>query len=126
MALRIKSVARINPQKPTEAPKYYASAAQRDTITLDALASQISKISSVSRGDIYSVLITLVETMPKELLDGKIVQLGNFGSFALNVDSKPVDTPEQVNGDIIEGAHVVFRPGVEMKDEFKKVKVYMD
>ncbi len=126
MALRIKSVARINPQKPTEAPKYYAMAAQRDTMSLDDLAVQISKISSISRGDVYSVLLTLVDTMPKELLDGKVVQLGKLGSFALNVDSKPVDTPEQVNGDIIEGAHVVFRPGTEMKDAFSKVKVYMD
>ncbi len=115
MSVRIKPVARRNPLKPTEAPKYYAVPDGRDVATLDAVANQISKISSISRGDVYSVLLTLLDVIPGELLDGKVVQLGKLGSFALNLKSEPAETPEAVTADKVTKAHIVFRPSSELK-----------
>lgn len=118
MSILIKTVERANPQN-REEKKYYAAVANRDAIDLDGLANIISHYSSLSRGDIYSVLVNLVDTVPAQLLDGKVVHLGKLGSMSLNVKSEGVATPEEVNGDTVKSVHIIFRPTAEVKKDLK-------
>jgi predicted histone-like DNA-binding protein len=77
---------------------------------LDGLADLVSKFSSLSKGDVHSVLINLLEAIPNELLDGKVVKLVKLDSLSLNVDSDGVATAKEVTGDLVKSVHVVFRP----------------
>ncbi|MGV8093756.1 MAG: hypothetical protein AB2L24_18000 [Mangrovibacterium sp.] len=99
MSILIKAVQRPNPQN-REEKKFYATVATRSTMDLDGLADLASKFSSLSRGDIYSTLLNLFDALPKELLDGTIVQLGKLGNMSINVDNEGVATAEEVTGDI--------------------------
>lgn len=117
MSILIKAVGRQNPQDRAAAPKYYPVAANRDDIDIDGLTDVISKISSLSRGDVNSTLLTLLDVIPKELLDGKMVRLGKLGSLSLNLDADGVDSPEQVTSDKVKAVHIVFRPSEELKDD---------
>ena len=123
MSILIKTVERKNPQNREAAPKYYAAVATRGNIDLDGLTSQISKVSSLSRGDVYSALLALLDVIPKELLDGKVVKLGKLGSLSLNLDSEGVDSAEEVTGDIVKSVHVVFRPSQELKDDLQRFSI---
>jgi len=116
MSILIKAVERSNPQN-REEKKFYAAVATRGEIDLDGLADLASKFSSLSRGDIYSVLLNLLDAIPSELLDGKVVKLGKLGSLYLNLTSEGVATAEEVTGDTVKDVHIVFRPSKEFKDE---------
>ena len=122
MSILIKAMERANPQN-REEKKYYASVATRGTIDLDGLSDLVCKFSSLSKGDVYSVLINLLDAIPDELLDGKVVKLGKLGSLSLNVDSEGVATAEEVTGDRVKSVHVVFRPGQELKDDLEKFTI---
>jgi len=122
MSILIKAVERANPQNRDE-KKFYATVATRGMIDLDGLAGVISEFSSLSRGDIYSVLLNLLDAIPKELLDGKTVKLGKLGTMSLNVDCEGVATAEEVTGDIVKSVHVVFRPSQELKDDLDKFSI---
>jgi predicted histone-like DNA-binding protein len=122
MSILIKAVERANPQNRNE-KKYYATVATRGTTDLDGLADLVSKFSSLSKGDVHSVLLNLLDAIPNELLDGKVVKLGKLGSLSLNVDSEGVATAEEVTGDRVKSVHVVFRPGLEFKSDLDKFTI---
>jgi predicted histone-like DNA-binding protein len=122
MSILIKPIERANPLN-REEKKYYASVATRGTIDLDGLADLICKFSSLSKGDVHSVLFNLLDAIPHELLDGKVVKLGKLGSLSLNVDSEGVATAEEVTGDLVKSVHVIFRPGQEFKDDLDKFSI---
>jgi predicted histone-like DNA-binding protein len=117
MSILIKPVERKNPQNREAAPKFYPTVASRGTIDIDGLTNQISMISSLSRGDVYSVILSLLDIVPKELLDGKLVKLGKLGSLSLNLDAEGVDSADKVTADKVKSVHIVFRPSQELKDD---------
>ncbi len=122
MSILIKAQERANPQN-REEKKFYASVATRGTTDLDGLASMVSKFSSLSKGDVHSVLLNLLDAIPNELLDGKVVKLGKLGSMSLNVESEGVATAEEVTGDLVKAVHIVFRPTEEFKSELEKFTI---
>jgi predicted histone-like DNA-binding protein len=122
MSILIKAVERANPLK-REEKKYYASVATRGTIDLDGLCELICKFSSLSKGDVNSVLLNLFDAIPIELLDGKVVKLGKLGSLSLNVDGAGVATAQEVTGDLVKSVHVIFRPSKEFKDDLDKFTI---
>lgn len=60
--------------------------------------------------------------MPKELVQGKSVKLGDFGSFRLSLSSDGAETEEQFNATMIKNAKIIFTPGTQLKSEIAKVK----
>jgi len=74
-------------------------------------------MSSLSRGDVYSTILSLLDIIPKELLDGKMVKLGKLGSLSLNLDAEGVDSADKVTADKVKSVHIVFRPSQELKDD---------
>lgn len=123
MSILIKAVGRQNPQDRAAAPKYYPVVANRDVIDIDGLTNQISMISSLSRGDVNSALLSLLDIIPKELLDGKIVKLGKLGSLSLNLDAEGADSAENVTADKVKSVHIVFRPTQELRDDLSNFSI---
>ena len=88
--------------------------AQRKT-DLDTLAKLIARESTVSRTDVYSVLLALLDTIVLELSEGRSVDLIKLGSFGITVKSNGELTADLVTGHMVKGAKVVYRPGKEVR-----------
>jgi predicted histone-like DNA-binding protein len=126
MAVNYKAVPKRNPSKQDEAPKFYAQVVSSGDMTVRQLAKQISAISTVSVADTMAVIEAFLEVVPQALADGKIVRLGDFGSFNLAVNSEgAVDAPT-LSKNQIKKVSVRFRPGKEFSNvtnavEFSKL-----
>lgn len=113
MSTKYNVVARINPSDRTAPAKYYPSVKSTGRVTLRQLSSQIAEISTVSSVDTMAVLEALLTIIPREISNGNIVELGDFGSFFLRTKSEGSDTPEEVSAANITKTLPQFRPGKE-------------
>jgi len=113
MAVNYKAVAKLNPQQRQNPPRFYANIVTKGNVTLRQLAKEISVISTVSVADTMAVLEGLLEVVPKELANGNIVRLGDFGSFNLSISSEGVAGAKELSKDQIKKTSVKFRAGKE-------------
>jgi predicted histone-like DNA-binding protein len=111
MTVKYTAVARRKPGDPPEASKYYPNVKSSGRVTLRQLAQSIADISTVSTVDTVAVLEALLKVIPRELANGNIVQLGDFGSFSLRVRGEGAATPEEVTARHITKILATFRPG---------------
>jgi predicted histone-like DNA-binding protein len=115
MAILITAVGKINPSQPAEPMLYYPRAVQSGVVDLDKLTEQISNSTTLTETDCHAVIISLVNTVSKALDDGKIVRLGQLGTFQVSVKGTASATPEEISGKNISSASIVFRPGTRFK-----------
>jgi len=113
---------RVNPQAPTDPRKYYAFPQNQGAVNLRQLATRISRESTISMMDTQAVLEGLLQVIPDLLADGKIVRLGDLGTFRLTISSDGIENPDDFNVSLIKGVNLKFRPGVEFSDQLKRVK----
>ena len=69
-----------------------------------------------------AVIEALLAAVPALLVEGKLVSLGEFGSFRLTISSDGSETPEVFNASFIKAPKVHFRAGREFSDVLKVVK----
>jgi predicted histone-like DNA-binding protein len=105
--MKYKLTKRANPLDRT-AEKWYASPINDGRITKTDLSKELVSMSSLSRGDVSNVIENLLEVVPKYLLMGKSVSLGELGSLRLSFSSEGVDKPEEITVGMIKGASVLF------------------
>ena len=115
MSTKYTVIARRKPGDPTAPEKYYPSVKSSGRITLRQLSKQIAEISTVSSVDTMAVLEALLTLIPREISNGNIVNLGDFGTFRLRIQSKGSDTPEEVTANNIKRVLPLFSPGKEFK-----------
>ncbi len=113
MAVNYKPVPKKNPSQQTEPAKFYAQVVSSGDMTLRQLAKQISAISTVSTADTMAVIEAFLEVVPQALADGKIVRLGDFGSFNLTASSTGAADAAALSSTAINKVSVKFRPGKE-------------
>ena len=119
--MKYKLIKRANPQKKEE-QKWYASPVNNGKITKTEITKEIVNMSSLSRGDVSNVIENLLDTMPKYLLMGKSISLGEFGTLRLSFSSKGVEKTEEFKTHLIGKAKVVFTPSVEFKKALEGIK----
>ena len=123
MAVKYNVIERKNLLKPTEAPKFYASAKADGEVSFKALAKEIAGAgSTVSDTDVLAVLNDLTKALVKYLAEGKIVRFGDFGSFQVSVSSNGAETAEKFTASNITGNKIQFLPGVDLKAMLATVK----
>ncbi|NJM15976.1 MAG: DNA-binding protein [Bacteroidales bacterium] len=120
--LKYKLVERGNPASPDAPKKYYASNVKTGSKSLSAIGKDIADMSSLSRGDVQNVLINLVEQLPKYLMDGQSVSLGELGTMRISFSSEGVDSPADFNTNMIKSPKVIFTPGKLIKEEIDKAR----
>jgi predicted histone-like DNA-binding protein len=116
--MKYKMIERANPQDRTKV-KWYAAPVNEGKITQRDLAQDIVGLSSLSRGDILSVIENVIDTMPKYLMMGKSVNLGELGTLHISFSSDGVDKVEDFNTDMINGVRILFTPGVLLKNSIE-------
>lgn len=117
MSVKFNVVQRGNPSNLQAPKKFYPSIESSGRRTLRQMAERIAQISTVSSADTMAVLEALLTTIPQELADGNIVELGDFGNFWLKSNSDGANTAEEVRASQITSLLPRFNPG----KEFKKV-----
>ena len=84
-------------------------------MTLRQLADEASHRSTLSTADMMAAIESFLAIVPDELANGKIVELGDFGSFWLRSSSEGVDDPTKVRGDQVTSLIPRFIPGKQFK-----------
>ena len=84
MAIVFKKALRKNVADQTAAAKYYPQLLTLgQSVGIDKIAYQMKENSSLSKGDILSVIANFVECMRKNLYNGHSVNIRDFGVFSL-------------------------------------------
>lgn len=99
---------------------YYAQAKASGESSLDYLCTMISARSSISSADTKAVLDSLVFMILNELREGRIVRLGELGSFRATFGSDGVADPTVFNAStMIRTPKFSFLPGKLLKEARK-------
>ena len=115
--MRYKLTERRNPLDKNAPKKLYAAPVYGGKIDKNQIAADLVLISALSRGDISSVIENLLDAIPKYLLRGYSVQLGDLGTLRISFSSEGVDDPDSFDVGMIRGRKILFTPG----SAFKKI-----
>lgn len=110
MSVTYKRVFRKNPALKDGTGKYPPQLiVWGKSATLDTLAQQMKESSSLTLGDIRSVLTNFVAAMRAELYNGHSVNVDGFGVFSLSATTEGVDRKEDCGADQIKSVRINFR-----------------
>jgi len=102
---------RVNPRDVAAPRKFYALAKSTGEETVRQFATEISKRTNLSSSEVFAALEAFIDLIPERISEGKIVRLGDFGSFNLTLSSEGVDKAEDFDASKIKGNSLNFRPG---------------
>lgn len=117
MAIHYSLTARVNRLIKSGAKLAYARAQSAGTVSLRAFSNHIAEHGSVfDRSVVEGVLTKAVQCMREQLLQGRIVELGDLGRFRIGLSSEGVEDVTNFTANNIKGVHVVWLPGAEFRN----------
>ena len=116
MAVPYKKMLRKNPQKQEDTGKYYPQLVTLgNSVGLDYIADIMQRFSSLSQGDIKSVLDNFVEAMRIALAGGVSVNITDFGVFSLAAKAEGKELKKECSAKCIKSVKINFRPSTSVK-----------
>ena len=102
--------------------KTYAQIAEVEYTMLDTIVERIVEQSSLSAGDVLSVLEMLKENIVEELSHGNSVRLGDLGSFRPAITSQGMEpgTAKRYPAALIKNFKIRYTPSGYMRRAFNK------
>lgn len=85
------------------------------SVSLKYIAEKMKDRSSLSVGDIKSVIQNFVDKMKEQLLEGKSVNIEGLGVFMLTACSKGADVAKDVNAKSVESVRIFFQANKELR-----------
>lgn len=85
------------------------------SVKLDFITDKIKDRSSLSAGDVKSVLQNFIEKLKEQLLEGKTVNIEGLGCFKLSLKSKGEDTPEEVTAKSVDSVRICFKAHKDLR-----------
>ncbi len=120
MPVLFKKMLRKDPLKPTDPGKYYPQlVSSGKAVLLPRVAHLIKERSSLSVGDIKSVLANFVEVMREQLFSGNSVNIENFGVFSLTAHADGVLVREECTAQSIRSLSINYRPSSSVRPNLK-------
>ena len=107
-------VPRINPREKNDPPKYYAQAQASGDVNIREMSERIQQTCTVTKADVYAVLVSMEDVIIDALKSGEIVRLGDLGTFQIGVSGKGTLTEEEYDSSLIQKARINFRPGLAL------------
>ena len=107
-------VPRINPREKNDPPKYYAQAQASGDVNIREMSERIQASCTVTKADVYAVLVSMEDVIIDALKSGEIVRLGDLGTFQIGVSGKGTLTVEENDSSLIQKARINFRPGIAL------------
>jgi len=102
---------RVNPKDLAAPRKFYAIAKSTGEETVRQLATEISKRTNLSSSEVFAAIEAFIDLVPERLAEGKIVRMGDFGSFSISLSSEGVEKEENFTAANIKSNSLNFRPG---------------
>jgi predicted histone-like DNA-binding protein len=123
MSLLYRVIARKNPRKPDEAPKYHAEAVSRGVIDMEQLLDAMCEDNTLNRDEARMGLNRMFHKSREFLKLGFNVHLGDLGYMRLTTRSKGVDKPEEVTAAAVTdiAPHFVF--GKTLRSDIKNISL---
>ena len=103
-------VPRFNPGEKNDPPKYYAQTQARGSINIREMAERIQSTCTVTKADVYAVLISLEDVVKEAIQNGEIVRLGELCTLQVGLSGKGTLTEEEYEDSLIKKARINFRP----------------
>ena len=107
-------VPRYNPREKGSPPKYYAQAQASGDVDIREMSERIQATCTVTKADVYAVLVALEDVIIDALKSGEIVRLGDLGTLQIGLNGKGSMTEEDYEPSLIQKAHINFRPGMAL------------
>ena len=81
-------------------------------VTTKEVADRLAQISTVSRADVYAVLMDLAGVLADYMAQGRSVKIDSLGTFyyTITASGNGVDSADKVNASQITGVRVRFIP----------------
>lgn len=102
--------------------KYYASIVRDRKVSIRKFATEIANMSTLTTTDVYAVLESFLDRLHVYLEEGRIVKLGDVGSFSPALSSGGEETPADVDIQTIRKLRVNFRPSNELNYRLSRVR----
>lgn len=120
--ITLKKIQRANPLDKEAPKKFYVSTSGSGEIDLETMSANISEKCTLTEPDVLAVLSALTSEMTVQLMEGKIVRFGSFGSFQLGISSKGVATETEASRNQVKGIRVKFRPGRRISNALAQLR----
>jgi predicted histone-like DNA-binding protein len=123
--IQYKLKEQVDPRDVNAARTFLPVKQKQETLTLRDFARRISRESTVSSMDAMAVLEGLLQIIPDEIANGKIIKLGDFGTFRSTISSEPAVSVEAFHVSKIKGLNVRFRPAKEFTKQISTIDFQM-
>ena len=120
-------VPKINPRDRETDPKYYGNVKSSGDINIREMAERIQGSCTVTKADVYAVLVALEDVISESIQKGEIVRLMDIGTLRVGISTKGALKEEDFNEALIKKARILVRPGSVLQNalsniNFTKVK----
>ena len=120
-------VPKINPRDRETEPKFYGNVKSSGDINIREMAERIQGSCTVTKADVYAVLVALEDVISESIQKGEIVRLMDIGTLRVGISTKGALKEEDFNEALIKKARILFRPGSVLQNalsniNFTKVK----
>ena len=120
-------VPKINPRDRETDPKYYGNVKSSGDINIREMAERIQGSCTVTKADVYAVLVALEDVISESIQKGEIVRLMDISTLRVGISTKGALKEEDFNEALIKKARILFRPGSVLQNalsniNFTKVK----
>ena len=97
--------------------KAYGTAQVDEVLSLNQFAEHITSHGcAYDRGDVSAILIKAVDCLREQMLAGNKVNLGELGSFHVELATEGATTPDEFNSNSIKAVNVRWTPGRKFKN----------
>lgn len=120
--LRYYLTQRHNPKDPEGDRKYYAILKSKDIVQFSEFADDIADYTAVNTPDVKAVIEALIKLVSRDLLRGRVIKLGELGTFYLTIHSNGKETIGDFTLSDIKGISLRFKPNKVMKKNLKNVE----
>ena len=120
-------VPKINPRDRESEAKFYGNVKSSGDINIREMAERIQGSCTVTKADVYAVLVALEDVIAESIQKGEIVRLMDIGTFRVGISTKGALKEEDFNDALIKKTRILFRPGSVLQNalaqlNFTKVK----
>ena len=117
MSVIFRTVERPSDPRVENSPKKYFPqlVTLGQSVNLAFIAQKMQDRSSLSIGDIRSVVQNFVEKLKEQLLEGKTVNIAGLGVFMLAAKSKGSDKAEDITAKSVDSVRICFQANKELK-----------
>jgi predicted histone-like DNA-binding protein len=109
-------IPRINPRDRETEPKFYAQVQTSGDVSMREMCERIEQSCTVTKADVYAVLVAMENVIIDALKGGEIVRLGDLGTLRVSLSSKGALTEKEYNTSLITRKRILFRPATVLSE----------